>query len=264
MIHLLPEALYRRVHAPMPFLSNLEAFPKMAASLGLGPESFASLVDPRFPSAAYALAGGDAELETAVVVMNVPIGSQPSPRDRHVLDCFAAHLGSALRLRSHFGGRPNADDDAVEAVFGPDGKVLDLRGGATTNVEDRIESLIDAVRRSEHAKLRGATDEERLDLATALLDGRWSVLESTERDGKRLLLACRNDPRGKAVRTLSERERAIVSYALLGHSFKYIAYELGIAISTVSKELKTALRKLGLRSRAELVDLFSRVREAVP
>jgi DNA-binding CsgD family transcriptional regulator len=49
----------------------------------------------------------------------------------------------------------------------------------------------------------------------------------------------------------------VVSYAVLGHSLKYIAYELGLAISTVSGNLGTAMRKLGVASRAELVRLFA-------
>ena len=259
LIQVLPEPLYRRVHAPMPLVNNLDDIPRMAASIGLGPESYAALADARFPVRTFALGGGDAQVETVLVAMHAPLDGEPSARDRHILDCFAAHLGSALRLRL-LGERPAAEHPSVDAVIAPDGKVLHARGDA--KVEDRIDSLIDAVRRSERAKLRGATDEERLDLATALLDGRWSVVESTESDGKRLLLACRNDPRGEPVRTLSARERSVVGYAVLGHSFKYIAYELGIAISTVADELKAALRKLGLRSRAELVALFSRIPDA--
>lgn len=43
----------------------------------------------------------------------------------------------------------------------------------------------------------------------------------------------------------------------LGHTHKFIAYELGIAVSTVGAHLQSALRKLGLRSRADLVKLFA-------
>ena len=38
---------------------------------------------------------------------------------------------------------------------------------------------------------------------------------------------------------------------------KLIAYELGLAPSTVDQHLRSALRKLRLRSRAELVTLYS-------
>ena len=121
--------------------------------------------------------------------------------------------------------------------------------------------LIDAVRRSERAKLRAASEDERLEVWTALFEGRWSVLEKEDRDGKRMLLAYRNDPRTSQLRVLDERERAVVAYAALGHSFKYIAYELGIAISTASDTLQAALAKLGLASRAELIALLSRAPE---
>jgi DNA-binding CsgD family transcriptional regulator len=50
----------------------------------------------------------------------------------------------------------------------------------------------------------------------------------------------------------------VASLAALGHPNKVIAYELGIALSSVATLLRRALRRLRLRNRAELVDLFSR------
>jgi DNA-binding CsgD family transcriptional regulator len=239
----------------MPLAFSLELYPEVAATLGLGGQEIPYMVTAQLPPAAWAIAGGDRDVESALVAFHCEADQAHSPRDRQVLDCFAAHLGSALRLRSMLGARPTGDSAAVEAVFGSDGKLLDARGLAA-GVEERA-TLVDAVRRSERAKLRAATEEERLDVWTALLEGRWSIVENEERDGKRTLLACRNDPRVTSFRTLSDRERAVVSYAVLGHSLKYIAYELGLAISTVSGNLGTAMRKLGVASRAELVRLFA-------
>jgi DNA-binding NarL/FixJ family response regulator len=53
------------------------------------------------------------------------------------------------------------------------------------------------------------------------------------------------------------RQRQVVSYAAFGHSLKFIAYELGLGSATVSRHLKDALRKLGLRSRHELLNDFA-------
>jgi DNA-binding CsgD family transcriptional regulator len=251
----LPAPFFRRIHSPMPLAFSLELYPEVAATLGLGGQEIPYMVTAQLPPAAWAIAGGDRDVESALVAFHCEADQAHSPRDRQVLDCFAAHLGSALRLRSMLGARPTGDSAAVEAVFGSDGKLLDARGLAA-GVEERA-TLVDAVRRSERAKLRAATEEERLDVWTALLEGRWSIVENEERDGKRTLLACRNDPRVTSFRTLSDRERAVVSYAVLGHSLKYIAYELGLAISTVSGNLGTAMRKLGVASRAELVRLFA-------
>jgi DNA-binding NarL/FixJ family response regulator len=44
-----------------------------------------------------------------------------------------------------------------------------------------------------------------------------------------------------------------VSYAVLGHQQKYIGYELGLSPSSVSRCLTSALSKLRLSSREELI-----------
>jgi DNA-binding CsgD family transcriptional regulator len=56
---------------------------------------------------------------------------------------------------------------------------------------------------------------------------------------------------------LSERERQVLAYAALGHPNKLIAYELGIANSTVSVLLARAQTKLGAASRNEMLALYN-------
>jgi hypothetical protein len=60
--------------------------------------------------------------------------------------------------------------------------------------EKSLLSLVDAAKRTERARSRKANSEERLALWTALVESRWSIVESIEHDGKRMLLACRNEP----------------------------------------------------------------------
>lgn len=43
----------------------------------------------------------------------------------------------------------------------------------------------------------------------------------------------------------------------MGHSLKYMAYELGVSVQPVSRRLSNALVTLGVSSRRELVRLFS-------
>jgi DNA-binding CsgD family transcriptional regulator len=158
-----------------------------------------------------------------------------------------------LRLRRLL-GRPPVDTDArTEAVLSPAGRVLDARGAVARR---SLPSLVDAVRRSERARSRKASHEEKLALWRAMVEGRWSIVESEERDGRRFLLACRNEPRTVALRGLSARERAIAQCAALGHPYKYIAYELGVSVSLVAATLKDVTRKLGLRSRVDLIRTF--------
>lgn len=205
------------------------------------------------PPRAWAICGGDASA-TALVTFHSD-GRDVRERDRPVLDALSAHLGAALRLR-RLSCKHDADNDTVEAVFAPDGKVLHAKNDAKE--ADTQRSLIDAVLKSEQAKRRAATAEERLDIWTSLVEGRWSILESTERDGKRYMIACRNDPRTAALRALTPRERLVVSHAAYGHAYKFIAYELGIPLATVASTLTAALKKLGIPSREHLVILFAR------
>jgi DNA-binding CsgD family transcriptional regulator len=91
-----------------------------------------------------------------------------------------------------------------------------------------------------------------LELWHALVAGRWSLLDRFESDGRRYLVARRNDDDVRDPRGLTSRERQIAARAALGHSNKLIAYELGVSPSTVATFLTRALKKLGCATRAEL------------
>ena len=52
---------------------------------------------------------------------------------------------------------------------------------------------------------------------------------------------------------LSRRELQVARAAALGHSDKLIAYELGLAASTVARLLSRARIKLGVKTRLELI-----------
>ena len=77
-------------------------------------------------------------------------------------------------------------------------------------------------------------------------DGRWSLLDHFDSDGRRFVVAHRNDARVADVRGLTLRERQVLAYAGLGHSNKVIAYELGLSTSTVSTHLARARKKMRL------------------
>jgi DNA-binding CsgD family transcriptional regulator len=119
-------------------------------------------------------------------------------------------------------------------------------------------SLIDAVGKRLHAqRLRQEQPERALDLWWALFDGRWSIVDHVDTDGKRFILARRNEVSLTKQLALSHSERLVLHYASWGHSNKLISYETGFASSTVSGMLRRALRKVGVRSRADLIGMFS-------
>ena len=92
-----------------------------------------------------------------------------------------------------------------------------------------------------------------------LVEGRASVVARFDGDGRRFLVVRENAPELQADLALSPRERSVVSHARLGRSNKLIAYELGLAESTISTVLRAAATKLGARSRLELVRLLTRI-----
>ena len=117
------------------------------------------------------------------------------------------------------------------------------------------EALRDAVRRIDRArgKMRRADPGHAVEEWRGLVAARWSLVEHFESDGRRYLVARRNDPDAAGPDSLTRRERQVLGYATLGHSNKLIAYELGISASTVGVLLLRAARKLKAHGRAEVI-----------
>lgn len=161
-----------------------------------------------------------------------------------------AHLLAALRLRT-------ALEAHTEAVVEPGGRVLHAEGVATH--ESAREALRHAAIHVDRVRTRaGAREAETaLERWHALVSGRWSLVDSFESDGRRYLVARKNDPELQLPCELSQRERQIVAYAALGHPNKYIAYVLGLAPSTVSSHLVSAMKRLSVKSRAELARVWA-------
>jgi DNA-binding CsgD family transcriptional regulator len=81
---------------------------------------------------------------------------------------------------------------------------------------------------------------------------RWTLVESFERDGASFVLL-RREPAERWAARLSARERQVLEGLAAGATTKEVAFELGLAISTVAVLLMRARRKLGVRTRSELV-----------
>ncbi|MEM9727050.1 MAG: LuxR C-terminal-related transcriptional regulator, partial [Myxococcota bacterium] len=105
-------------------------------------------------------------------------------------------------------------------------------------------------------KLRRSDPAQALELWTALVQGRWSLVDWFDTDGRRFVLALPNPPEIADPRGLTERENQVVTYVVLGQTNKMIAYYLGISSSRVSALLRSAMRKLNVATRASLVKLF--------
>lgn len=186
-----------------------------------------------------------------------PRVASPSRREKARWARVAAHLVTGLRLhramRAEQHDTSPLEQTAVEAVLDPGGKLLDARGPAA---ESRARNeLREAARRIDRARSSlGRRDEQAaLDAWRALVEGRWSMIDVFDSDGRRFVVARENRPATSRIATLTRREQDVVAYARLGWSNKLIAYTLGLSESTVSETLRRALDRLGLRSRADLV-----------
>ncbi|MFO0585843.1 MAG: helix-turn-helix transcriptional regulator [Anaeromyxobacter sp.] len=176
-----------------------------------------------------------------------------SPRAQHRLRLVSAHLAAARRLRASV-------NPAVEAVLDPSGHVQHAVGKARARAAR--EGLAAAVIRAEHA--RGRLRREEPDAAIALwrglVDGRWSLVDHVESDGRRVILARRNPTGVRDPRALSARERDVLAYVAQGHGNKEVAYALGLSKTTIAAHLRRAVAKLGLRTRRDAIRLFETAR----
>jgi len=169
-----------------------------------------------------------------------------SAQARRAWDRFAGHLCAALRLREQA-------DPIVEGVLAADGRVLDARGDA--RAAPMRDALKRAARAIERARLRDRrTDVQAvLDAWRAIYERRWTLVETTESDGRRLLLARVNPPEQQPVAGGSAREQQVAALLVQGVSQKAIGFELQIAPSTVAYHVKKLMQRVGAASVPDLV-----------
>jgi DNA-binding CsgD family transcriptional regulator len=169
-----------------------------------------------------------------------------------LLERLAVHLASGYRLQRRLAGLNGEPAPEVEAVLKPGGGVE--HADKTAQSKRARSELADAVQQREWARHRAHRDRQ--DSATAtwkgLVGARWTLVDTIESDGKRYVLARENLPARGSARRLSVREQQVAALVGLGHSNKLIAYELGLAHSTVRVLLARAAAKLGVSSRDEL------------
>lgn len=172
--------------------------------------------------------------------------------ERARLRKLAAHLRAAARVRLH---RP-----VIEAVLDHAGRV---HHAETLARNDRaLQTLSRGARAIESA--RTARTTETLETWHALWDGRWTLVDSFDRDGKRWLVARANNSSTPLDSALQPRERDVALGAVAGRSLKLMAYELGLPMGTVASTLSRVMRKLRVRSRAQLATLLAPITPDAP
>jgi len=165
---------------------------------------------------------------------------------RRLGERVATHMGAALRLRHARLTTP----DVADAVLSSAGRIEHLAPTA------RGEDVAIGFERRRHARSRGVTAEAALEVWQGLHDGRWSLVDYVDTDGKVFVLAVRNEPARDVPSALTDRQRAAVALAALGYTNKQIAYGLGLTATAVAMLLARARAATGARTRAELVRAF--------
>ena len=167
---------------------------------------------------------------------------------------IAAHLGAGLRLRISF---EEATAPEPDAVLEAGGKLHHASGFAqSTRAREYLREAVERRERARTGKQRSDADAA-LALWEGLIAGQWTLVDRFESDGKRYIVAHRNDPELGDPRGLARRERQVAEYLGHGCSLKEIAYSLGIGVSAVSNSASRAARKLGLGGAAELASFFA-------
>jgi DNA-binding CsgD family transcriptional regulator len=169
---------------------------------------------------------------------------------------LSVHVAAGLRLRRQLDGRPGLE--SAEAILEPDGRLAHAESAAAKPAAARA-ALRDHAAAIDRARgqLRRADPDAALELWEGLAAGRWSLVDQFDSDGRRYLVAHRNDPAVASPSRLAPRERQVARYLAMGCSNKHIAYELGLSESTVATHLDAAMTKMGVRSRAALARLLS-------
>ena len=166
----------------------------------------------------------------------------------------AAHLVTGYRL-------VRQRCDAKDAILSPTGKVLHLEPEVTRK---DAEPLCEATRAIDRArgKLRRTDPDRALALWRGLVDGRWSLVDHFDHDGRRYVVAKRNAPEVLPWHSLTARESQILAFVAQGQTHKIIAYQLGLSPSAVGESLVRARKKVGARSRLDLVSAYLSARDS--
>jgi DNA-binding CsgD family transcriptional regulator len=231
------------------------------ASNDHSPEVFRLIMD-RFPFAEDGLGLNAFDPDGRGIFLISPLAKvmRLTPRQRELLQMIAAHFGAAYRLRRAVRLHAANEHDTAELPHGAEVvidptsfRVTDAVGSATE--KSALESLREAARRVDEArgKMRTTDPLHALEMWKALVRGRWSTVDWFDVDGRRYVLGVPNEPGLDDPRGLTEREMQVVSYVYAGLTNKMIGYHLGLSQGRISGLLSSAMHKLGIHNRAQLV-----------
>lgn len=186
-----------------------------------------------------------------------------TPHMREVWARVGSHVAIAYRLRRKLAALAEASvEPAGEAVIELDGRCVHAEGAARSERAREILRLAARAVMRARGSLRAREPDEALEIWRGLADGRWSLVDRFDSDGRHYLVAHENPPEVRDHRALSPREAQVAAYLAFGLSDKVIGYALGVEPTTVHDHVTSIRRKLGVGSRTELVRLLSALETA--
>ena len=224
-------------------------------TLGLQPGAFPPLVDllSRLGvSELWSLWAVVDGIEGLGFVQPMPSSRRDSPWPREWWEELGAHFAAGYRARRALEGASPLD--AADGVFRPDGTPVRVKEPHREHL-DTWRRILRAVDRARAAEFRNA-DGAILDIWRGIIDGRWSLFDEVDTDGKRYMILVETGapPAGRRGR-LSPRELQVCLRAARGLTNKEIAFDLGLSLSSVATHLRRGLSKLGITGRSELQKL---------
>jgi len=211
---------------------------------------------------AFGLTAVDPNGQGVFIITPLAEATRLRPATRLRWQMVGAHIAAGHRLRmAAESALSDSSSDLpyqAEAVIDPKSfRVSDAAGsGKTKSAATAVRDTAVRIDRA-RGKLRKDDPQEALEIWRGLSRGRWTMVDWFDTDGRRYVLAVPNPPDLKDPRALTERETQVVTYATLGESHKLIAYRLGVSRSTVTKALRSAMRKLGVKTHPQLVAKMS-------
>lgn len=198
------------------------------------------------------------------IIIPMPDIKTLSTREARRWQMLAAHLEAGHRLREGIAAAEAPREEATdlprraEAVMEAKSfRVVDATGAAQERTAgQRLREAAIAIDRA-RGSMRKTDPQKALAGWKALVQGRWSVVDWFDTDGRRFVLAIPNTPEVVDPRGLTEREAQVVWMAAAGLTNKIIAYRLGLSTSRISLVLRNAMQKRGARTRAQLVAMTS-------
>lgn len=231
--------------APVATLMTELPPPLIATIRGILPARFAN---------SLSLAGplGDAKW----LVVNCALDKTPNLTASHrtTLQKLVNHVRAGYLLRQQLGTGTADSTVAASAIYTPNGQLQHTSAPLSPKTTGQLATAVAQMDQARCIKRKSTQDPSQL--WSAVVAGRYSLLEVFDKDGKRHVLAVETGL-DAPVSNLTPREEEVAHLVAQGCSNKLIASKLGIAIGTVGVHVSATLRKLGLRNRADLIHYFS-------